>query len=222
MLVYTCQTDRDNQREASTVTNRYPGTCRKCGQTVHPEQGTCEKVGGKWVVERSECPAPEAAPELQDGAIQFESWDPGGGPRSVFPKAGDVVDHEGQWVVIVSSRYGRDEEGSYASMVARPATAEEAAPHNNRVERNALLKRNEARRREIIEMVKAGHDGTEIMPEGRKASARRGTWFVVGVEHIWYCLSWDESPIVDRWHVPYEEALAQELDALVISETPPA
>jgi hypothetical protein len=41
------------------MTNRYPGKCTKCGQTVHPETGTCEKVGGKWVTTHTTCPQAE-------------------------------------------------------------------------------------------------------------------------------------------------------------------
>jgi len=42
------------------MTNRYPGKCIKCGQTVHPNTGTCEKVGGKWVTTHTECPTGES------------------------------------------------------------------------------------------------------------------------------------------------------------------
>lgn len=42
------------------MTNRYPGKCTRCGQTVSPERGTCEKVNGKWVVQHTECPTGES------------------------------------------------------------------------------------------------------------------------------------------------------------------
>jgi hypothetical protein len=56
------------------MTNRYPGKCTKCGQTVHPETGTCEKVGGKWVVSHTTCPTGES-PSCNVSVGLPDDWD---------------------------------------------------------------------------------------------------------------------------------------------------
>ena len=37
------------------MTNKYAGTCRKCGNRVEKHQGTLEKIGRKWTVTCPQC-----------------------------------------------------------------------------------------------------------------------------------------------------------------------
>ena len=38
--------------------NKYAKACAKCNATVQPYKGVCEKVGGQWIVEHTECHTP--------------------------------------------------------------------------------------------------------------------------------------------------------------------
>jgi hypothetical protein len=193
-------------QEASTVTNRYPGTCRKCGQEVQPNEGTCEKVGGKWVVEHSECPAPEVATQTTVAATTTIREGEGYGGHAYKP--GQVLHHEGGWWVVVTSskRYYRedgmsmgvgDERGYVYSTTIRPATDDEAAPMiaaTAATEAKAEVKRDaETRRSQIAIRITAR--GTRPagmqLADGETYSDRRtiyggGDWFVIGPEYIWY------------------------------------
>lgn len=171
------------------MTNRYPGKCTKCGQTVAPQAGTCEKVGGKWVVSHTECPiAPKAAAQSETVAATVREYIPAG-CSSDLHRAGDAILHEGQIVVITSARHNVDEEGATGTYTVRPATAEEAAPLAQQVREREI---EDARNALISEFMERGEDGegdggpdySDRWHERGSGRKRGGQCFRVGTEYV--------------------------------------
>lgn len=189
------------------MTNRYPGKCTKCGQTVAPETGTCEKVNGKWVVTHTECPAAAAAATPEAETQTATEYIPAG-RRSDLHRVGDVIKHDGQIVVVTRASHLVDEEAARGTYTVRRATEAEAAP--------LLAAAREDRRRQIAEYIRTnGTRRDDPITGGEWWSCRWTTrpyqdTFIVSPEWIGYTkYEWDGSKYV----IPYDKQLADEIKA---------
>jgi len=161
---------------------------------------------------------------------------PEGEGRREYPRPGEVVEHEGKWWVVVSSKFqdNRGNDFNYAYAWLRPATEEEAAAKRQKHEAQSRQERLELKRTRLATQITSmGERPVGInYPEGKRVSDRQnvygsGDWFVIGDKYIWYVANngmdgddWSQNNVATGgagaigWRVPYSKQLAEEIESL--------
>lgn len=192
-----------------TITAKYPGKCRKCGQPI--------KLGDKIDWEKGQgashvtCPKrPESADTAGDvfklsggSGYGCRGWTKG---QVIRNSARRIEAGEPEFLFILSASsqyYGEegmsfgvgDEEGYVYYAAAREATDDEAASIRGRIAERKEAERKIKALAELAKKIRDEGESPEGMnePEGRRVNIGQGRtiygggeWFIVGPQFVWY------------------------------------
>lgn len=206
------------EKKQVTITAKYPGRCARCGNTIPAGTQVNWNKNTKNIAHIGTCPASQ--PVIQTIKVEPYKLYGGSGDGCQGWAVGQVVKNpkkgkgEPEYLTVVTAAqqyykedglsFGVGDESGYAyQATARPATDKEAA--SIKAEHTAAATKREAWRTletlvhhiQTVGKRPAGQHTPEgeIVPVENQTMYNRGSWLVVGREHIWYV----ENASADNW-----------------------